>query len=389
LRAAFDESVRLHALADAPVGAFLSGGVDSTAIVALMRKHVPRLKTFTLSFPDVPGADEADDAADTARALEVEHQVVPVTAADVSQGFGQFCRDLDQPSTDGYNTWLVSRAAAADVKGVLSGLGADESFSGYPVAHRLLALERGVGGAMRRAVGAVVHETLPFVGTRRLLSAAVARRMESVATYRSPTALWTQAHMVFYPLERAAVLGRPCRRTDEERVRAFVSPGAHSALQIAAQLDTTVYMGAQLLRDSDAVSMAHSLELRLPFVDVQLVELARSFPDALKLDAPGGRSKRVLVQSLDGEIPAAVARRPKRGFSLPIIHWLRTSLSPQVTEWTSPAVVRARGVLDPARVPDVSGSDLDTTMFPRLYALAVLEGWCRGVLDARQVLRAA
>jgi asparagine synthase (glutamine-hydrolysing) len=137
LRHVLDESIRLHAFADAPVGAFLSGGIDSTGIVGLMRKHVPQLRTYTLRFPEFPGADEATEAAEAAELLEVRNTVVDVTGREVAEWLPHFAGDLDQPSADGLNTWLISRAAAGDVKGVLSGLGGDEWFAGYPVTRRM------------------------------------------------------------------------------------------------------------------------------------------------------------------------------------------------------------------------------------------------------------
>ncbi|MCC6133388.1 MAG: asparagine synthase (glutamine-hydrolyzing), partial [Acidobacteria bacterium] len=137
LRAVVQESVALHALADAPVGAFLSGGVDSSAIVALMRPHVSQLHTYSLSSPGAGGTDESRDAAATASRLGCIHTSVVVDGRDVAGVLPTFARDLDQPSCDGLNTWLVSRLAARDVKGVLSGLGGDEWFGGYPVASKL------------------------------------------------------------------------------------------------------------------------------------------------------------------------------------------------------------------------------------------------------------
>src|SRR5262249_46817047 len=122
LRAVLDESVALHAMADAPVGAFLSGGIDSTGVVGLMRRHHPRLRTYTLSLPEFPGTDEAKEATAASRKLECENTVLKVTGREVRDLLPRFAGALDQPSVDGLNTWLISRAAAREVKGVLSGL---------------------------------------------------------------------------------------------------------------------------------------------------------------------------------------------------------------------------------------------------------------------------
>jgi len=137
LRSTLDESVALHAMADAPVGAFLSGGIDSTGIVGLMRRHVADLRTYTLRYPDVPGHDEADEAAAAARTFECNHTMVEVTGKEVRDLLPLFASQIDQPSADGLNTWIISKAAARDVKGVLSGVGGDEWFAGYPVVRRM------------------------------------------------------------------------------------------------------------------------------------------------------------------------------------------------------------------------------------------------------------
>ncbi len=137
LRSVLEESVALHALADAPVGAFLSSGVDSTGIVALMRRHVRRLRTYSLGWAEGGAPDETAEAESTAWRLGCEHTSVRVSGREVAEVLPSFARALDQPSVDGLNTWFVSRGAARDVKGVLSGLGGDEWFAGYAVVSRM------------------------------------------------------------------------------------------------------------------------------------------------------------------------------------------------------------------------------------------------------------
>src|SRR5438132_7652308 len=137
LRTVLDESVALHALADAPVGAFLSGGIDSSGVVGLMIRQNPRLRTYSLRTTDFPQSDEANQAEAFARSLGCEHSTVEVSGQEVLELLPRFAAELDQPSTDGLNTWLISRWAARDVKGVLSGLGGDEWFAGYPTSRRL------------------------------------------------------------------------------------------------------------------------------------------------------------------------------------------------------------------------------------------------------------
>ncbi|MBK7864645.1 MAG: asparagine synthase (glutamine-hydrolyzing) [Archangiaceae bacterium] len=136
LRLILEESIRLHAMADTPVGAFLSGGIDSSMLVAMMARHNSHLRTYTLRMLDGDG-DESKEAAEFAHRMGCTHIEVEVRSSQIRDLVPRFAAEIDQPSTDGFNTWLISRAAAKDVKGVLSGLGGDEWFSGYPVVRRM------------------------------------------------------------------------------------------------------------------------------------------------------------------------------------------------------------------------------------------------------------
>ena len=214
LRATLDESVALHAMADAPIGAFLSGGIDSTAIVALMRRRIADLRTYTLRFPDVQGDDEVSEAEAAARKYGCHHTTVDVTAAEVRELLPRFAGELDQPSADGLNTWMISRAAAHDVKGVLSGLGGDEWFSGYPVTRRMAHLSTTFSGRVQTVAGQVASQFAGFVPGGRLR-----QRVENLAARRSAIALWSQGHTVFRPdvARRMAGIDRARRRDGNGR----------------------------------------------------------------------------------------------------------------------------------------------------------------------------
>jgi asparagine synthase (glutamine-hydrolysing) len=375
LRGVLDESIALHALADAPVGAFLSGGVDSTAITAVMRKHISDLRTYTLRLPELPGSDESGQAQETARALGCELTVVETTGDEVARLLPRFARDLDQPSIDGLNTWLISRAAAADVKGVLSGLGGDEWFAGYPVTRRMAFTRTGIRGRAIAAAGA-----LASVARRSpRLASVLGVRAANLAARRSSLALWLQTHTVLAE-EAAARAAGVEPRTDLDLQEAMLGDASReSPLGVACLLDVGIYMGHQLLRDSDATSMASSLELRVPFVDVKLAEFSRTCADAYKLSRGGGTgdeyhasgAKRVLLEAVRDLLPPGLERRPKRGFALPYTHWLDGPFARIVADTTSPEVIRARGLLD----PEVPVADR--------WSLMILELWCRATLDAR------
>ena len=396
LRAVINESVALHAMADAPIGAFLSGGVDSTGIVGLMRKHISDLRTYTVTFPDLPGEDEVKEALATAQVYDCHHTVVEVTSREVRDIMPRFAGDLDQPSADGLNTWLISRAAARNVKGVLSGVGGDEWFAGYPVTRRMARYDSTLSGRAQAIAGQIAYLVAPGVPQGRIRD-----RLDSLATRRGALATWLQSHTVFsYGLSRQ-MAGLPNKGIpQEERFAAILSQDSdnwrqETAIGLSCLLDTRVYMIHQLLRDSDATSMAHSLELRVPFVDLALVDFSRSCADEYKLRADGGSSnryygsgsKRVLIHALRDLLPLSISNRQKKGFSLPYEHWMRGALAPLVEDTCSHESIVRRGLVDPKIVATVrknAAAGIPGSYYPGLWTLMILELWCRAVIDKYQ-----
>jgi asparagine synthase (glutamine-hydrolysing) len=391
LRGILDESIALHAMADAPVGAFLSGGIDSAGIVGLMRKQIADLRTYTVRFPDVQSEDESAEAVAAARFFECANTVVEVSGTEVAGLLPRFAGDLDQPSSDGLNTWLISRAAAADVKGVLSGLGADEWFAGYPVTRRMNRYVNSPIGRVEAAAGHVAAAVGGLIANGRMRE-----RVDNLATRRSPLTTWIQPHTVFPPDQARHLAGFANGNGHQvshfESLLGEISQSwrTESPVGLSCLLDVSVYMGSQLLRDSDAASMAHSLELRVPYVDVEVASFARACGDDFKLAANGGKSpryhesgaKRVLRHALRDVLPPGMESRPKRGFTLPFRHWMRGSLSSLVAETCHPSVVAERGLVDPQLVASLQSKNHDAgLLYPKLWSLMILELWCRQVLD--------
>jgi len=393
LRAVLDESVRIHALADAPIGAFLSGGIDSTGIVGLMRPHIPDLRTYTLRYADVPGYDESHEAEAAARQFECQHTVVELTGREIAPLIAEFAGALDQPSTDGLNTWLISRAAAEDVTGVLSGLGGDEWFAGYPVARRMSRYCNTAGGRAHALAGKLANIVAPL-----LPRGGVRERAENLATRRSLLATWVQTHSVFRRDAAKRMVGLSWEASNEVELAKMLADvrddwRGETPVGLACLLDTRMYMVNQLLRDSDATSMSHSLELRVPLVDVEVVRFSRSCPDDYKLHASGGDgshyqasgAKRVLIHALRDLLPAEIDRRPKRGFMLPIEHWMRKDFLPVVEDACSLGTIAQRGLIDPnviAPTWKAARAGAPGSNYPKLWCLMIFELWCRSVLDA-------
>lgn len=390
LRAVLDESVRLHALADAPVGAFLSGGIDSGGIVGLMKKYIPHLRTYTLRFVDCPNTDESKEAAAAAKFFDCENTIVDIHDKDIASLLPLFAGQLDQPSADGLNTWLISRAAARDVKGVLSGLGGDEWFAGYPVTRRMAKYTQtsmGKVGAFAGHFARAVGQTLP--------ESVLRRKANNLAARRSMLTTWIQGHTVF-PEETvnslARVNGSRLEQFKRRLTERFPFWREETAVGLSCLLDVEIYMGSQLLRDSDAVSMAHSLELRVPFVDIEVAKFSRSCADNLKLNKGGGNSlqyntsgaKRVLIHALRDVLPPETITRKKRGFALPFEKWMRGVLRPLIEETCNPEAVKKRGLLDNEHAGllfEQRKNPQAGFLYPQLWSVMILELWCRQVID--------
>lgn len=360
VRHTLEESVRLHAVADAPVGAFLSGGIDSSMTVALMAQHNSRLRTYTLRLTD-PAEDESQPAREFAARLGCVHTEVEVGDAEVRDLFPKFALTLDQPSSDGFNTWLVSHAAARHVKGVLSGLGGDEWFGGYPAVRRMKAL-----GPLRQVAGRLAERAKPLT-PRSLgeLSSRAQARSSGLST-------WAAAHHVFRDYEVESMIGRrPGSGADRLVATLGDRLGDSEPVDLGCQLDVWAYMGCQLLRDSDVTSMASSLELRVPLVDREIAAVARSTAAHYKVDeAARPPAKRVLIEAVKDLLPADLPLRPKRGFSLPYAGWLNGPLRPLAADVL--ASLRRRRLL--LRVPDHLG-------VPQTWALVTLELWCQSLVN--------
>jgi asparagine synthase (glutamine-hydrolysing) len=317
-RRALIDSVSHHFISDAPVGVFLSGGVDSTAIVALARAAGQTdLNTFSLSFPDRPD-DEGVIASQTAFHFGTNHHEWAIDASTGRELFAQFLRASDQPSIDGLNTFAISKCAREHrMKVVLSGLGGDELFGGYPSFEMVPRLDR-----WRRRLG-TLGPLGPVLG-RGIEGHARDPRWRRIGDLLTQPAGLSRTYQAFRGV------------FTHEESRRLVQHYAGDTIDIAGDLFTTDtpadptpgdqvsrlelarYMRNQPLRDSDTMSMAWGLEVRVPFLDGPLVETLSGIPASLRLQ-PG---KRLLLQAVP-EIPSWVAGQPKRGFMFPFEAWLK------------------------------------------------------------------
>jgi asparagine synthase (glutamine-hydrolysing) len=345
--AAIEDSVRAHLVSDVPVAVFLSAGLDSGLIAALARRHLPEPPvTFTLSFDVLAGTalDEAPLAAEVARTLGTRHVEHRVGRADFADLWPAALEAMDQPSIDGLNTFAVSRAAHEEgLKVVLSGLGGDEVFGSYP---SFADVPRGV-----RISRLPLPSALWSPVARRLF----ADRPKLAGLFRYGRTLpgsYFLRRGLFLPEELPAVMGREAA---EEGLRSY-DPLADAARLLAAwnghaadgwtavhALETGLYMRNQLLRDSDWASMAWSVELRVPLVDAFL----RRHLAAAGFEPARSEGKAALVRRVAPELPAALFDRPKTGFYIPVMEWMR----PEAAGWSRGEQSRrlARMVLEELR----------------------------------------
>jgi asparagine synthase (glutamine-hydrolysing) len=346
------DSIRHHLVADVPVGVFLSAGIDSTVIAALAAEVGAKLRTVTLAFDDYRGTadDEAPLAEETARALGTDHVTVRITRDEFMSAIDDFIGAMDQPTIDGLNTYLVSRAAAAQgLKVALSGVGGDELFGGYPSfadipkllhwGRRIPTLE-GRSRTLDRAAGLVASKVHPKAAgllphSRDIASAYLLRRALHL---RSELDAVLDASWLREGLERLATV-----TAVTESIAALQASGATVHAQVAA-LEACWYMRNQLLRDTDWASMAHGLEVRLPFVDALLI---RRFGAAIASAVPP--TKRDLIACAPPHLHALAGRR-KTGFTTPVRRWLARELGTEalgLRGWAGEVHRRFRASLAP------------------------------------------
>lgn len=315
------DSVAAHMVADVPVGVFLSAGLDSTMLAACAAP-LGELRTLTLGFREYRGSehDEAALAAAVAQSLGAEHFERRFGAEDFAADRERLLDAMDQPSIDGINTWFVSRVAAErGLKVALSGIGGDELFGSYPSFRQVPNLRRAVAGlGPLGRMGRPLRRLLTPFGAR-LPSAKFAGLLEYGGTLEGAYLL---RRAMFMPWEIGSLIGEREAAEGLEaldtmaRLSAAID-GLDSERQAVSALEVQWYMRHQLLRDADWAGMAHSVEIRVPFVDLPLVASAR----ALRGLDPNDE-KRMVARAVAPGLPAAVLARPKTGFAVPIHQWL-------------------------------------------------------------------
>jgi asparagine synthase (glutamine-hydrolysing) len=382
LRSLLNEAVESHLIADVPLGVFLSSGIDSTALVALATQKKANVNTVTVVFPEHEFS-EAELARRTAQRFGTNHQELTLSGTDMLARLSEAVGSLDQPSMDGINTYFVSWAARqAGLKVALSGLGGDEIFGGYstfrstPEAQSVASIARTVPGGFRSTLASAADGLLG--------------RLHTKDSHRKMAALWRDPNLLPHPYFYTRLLFTPAQVSGMLNHRAFdsaepwmdwLTETARSSTQLddftaVSCLESRSYMVDTLLRDTDAMSMAHSLEVRVPFLDHGIVEFVARLPGSIKQTA--GMPKSLLVGAVADLLPEEVVSQPKRTFTLPWEPWLRGTLRKQVeTELLAVASPLAR-CLNLRAVKRVWTDFLDgCTSWSRVWSLFVLNRWAQ------------
>jgi len=370
LRSRLEDSIRAHSLADVPVGAFLSGGLDSSAVVALMqRTGSTKLKTFSIGFSE-SAYSEAAEAEESAKYFGTEHQTHVLTGEQVARDIESIIASYDQPTGDAINSYYVSQIArAGGVTVALSGLGGDELFGGYPwfkttpKLARWLPWWRRMPSPVRDLVLARLkrgdsreQKLADFLRHARNIHelAALQRRNFSEAARRN--LLNGEVHYTPHP----ELTHLPAELEDADPT------------EIVSAWELRTYMADVLLRDSDVMSMRHSLELRVPFVDRPLIEWLWS--QRTRFKHTSGQPKHALATAVHDLLPPAIAKRPKRGFTLPLEQWMRGPLRPFLEETFTLANITRSGLFNGAGVQGrwqsfITGDD--PREWSRVWTLAI------------------
>jgi asparagine synthase (glutamine-hydrolysing) len=397
LRQVVEDSVARHLIADVPVGIFLSGGIDSSSVAALaQRAHTTPVHTFTLSF-DEQEFNEGDIARAIARAIGSEHHEIRLTEAHFTSALDTAVDTLDQPTFDGLNSYCISKAVRdAGLSVALIGTGGDELFGGYPsfrVAKTLQAWNRRtrvIPSFLRMQGARLVSRMLAGSGGTTAPQTRWAKFPEMVQAGEDLTALYQLAYALFLPDFQERLLsdvqsidGMLYGLTPELSARLRSETAGRSAVSTIAVLEQRLFLGERLLRDTDAASMAASLETRLPLVDSAVLEAVTRVPDAARFE-PLGRKQLLRRIGLD-RLDPAMFERAKRGFELPFGRWIRKSLRSALDDtMRDPSLAAAVG-LDGRTVTALWSAFQNGEpglYWTRVWALYVLIRWCHryGVL---------
>jgi len=393
VRHLLEESIRLHQVSDVPVGAFLSGGIDSTSVVGLMSKiNEKPIKTFSIGF----GKEVSDDfnelslAGLVAKKFNTEHSEIILTGQDVAEELDNIIWYLDQPSFDGVNTYFVSRAAKqGGLTVALSGLGGDELFGGYgsyqviPRLGTFINLWSRLPEVIRSSVANLLSSM-----SGRILNGNRKNKVRKLGWVDSTVALYALARFNLWPNEKKKLYSQDIHnqfsglskaKSTLSILESYTRPGSDQ-WGMVTELELQTYMNWRLLRDTDVMSMAHSLEVRVPLIDHMLVEFVCGLPKGWHKSL--GYPKKLLTQALSDCLPDQIINTPKHGFEFPMEYWMKNELKEIVEDVLSEKSINKRGFFSVEGIHflynDFKNGNIS---YPVIWQFVVLELWLRKNYD--------
>lgn len=389
LRHLIMDAVQMQLVSDVPLGAFLSGGIDSSSVVACMSQASNEpVSTFSIGFAD-QSYNELADARLVANHFGCLHheQVLEPDITDLAE---RLVTHMDEPFGDFsiFPTYLVSKLAAQHVKVVLSGDGGDELFGGYDtyVAEGLDGIYRRLPRVLRSRTLPALMELIPPRPAKKGLINKTKRFIEGAAL--DPSLQHTRWMMFMSATGRDALYTKDLIDSlDENRVKEYLlgyfqAAAGRASLAQQQYVDIKTYLVDDILVKVDRMSMAASLETRVPLLDYRIVEFALNLPDGMKVRS--GQTKRILRRAMAPTLPHSVLKKSKQGFSIPIKHWLRQELRPMMMDLLSPDLIKRRGYFNPDTVSRwvKEHQEERANHSHRLWALMVFEMWQRSTADA-------
>jgi asparagine synthase (glutamine-hydrolysing) len=389
-----EESVRLRLISEVPLGVFLSGGLDSTAMLAMMSKFSSgeRVKTFSVGYetdgtndPEIEEANEFTFARQAAAHFGAEHHEFKLSAAGFRDAIPMMVRHLDEPMADPtcIPLYFISKLARNYITVVLSGEGADETMAGYTFYRRMLALEK-----LRRQMG-------PFSAAFPKLAALPLG--DSARAYLRRAGSSVESHyrgmVKGLSLETRLALTGPARvqtcdnRLDETFGNYFAQVSGASALNRMLYVDTKVWLPEDLLVKADKMTMATAVELRVPFLDHKLVEYIASLPDEAKIQ--GNLGKWILRQVMGNSIPPSILHRAKKGFPMPAAAWFRSELREFVRDTLLARDAACRNYFSRQAVEELVARQERGKIsgFQEIWSLLVFESWHKEFIEVCEPTR--
>lgn len=398
LNARLEQAVRRQLVADVPVGAFLSGGLDSSAVVAMMRRAQPdqRIQCFSIGFGD--DVDTEGNPADlpyarrVAKHLNVDLEEIRIDASSIDR-LEEMIALLDEPQADPAPInalFIAERARAMGIPVLLSGAGGDDIFSGYR-RHRALRFERRWAWLPQTVRAAIQSGAMGMaLGRGSRQGGVIGRRLTKMFSHAGEDAerrliahfWWSpdQLRRNLYSADFAAQIGTADAAEPLHASLAEI-PDERDSLQRMLFLETRHFLADHNLNYTDRAGMSAGVEVRVPLLDLDLIDFAAKIPASMK--QTGGEGKSIFKEGMRGMLPRDVVYRPKSGFGAPLRRWLRHELCARVEDTLAPEVLRRRGFFDPGAVRTLIDDDrrgrIDGSY--TIFALMCFELWCRRFID--------